>query len=114
MYIEIANQEEWQNESERYQQTYLLFKHSTTCPISAGAHHVIESFVKQYPTFPVLMVKVIESRPLSLHLADHFAIEHASPQVILVKNGEAVFSTSHNRITGVNIEEAMQQANPSA
>lgn len=56
------------------------------------------------------MVKVIESRSLSLHLAQHFGIDHASPQVILIKDGKPVFDTSHNRITGKTIEEAMQDA----
>ena len=71
---------------------------------------MVEAFEKHYAKFPVLLVKVIESRPLSLYLAEHFGIEHASPQVILVQHGKPVFDTSHNRITGKNMEEAMQRA----
>ncbi len=108
--IEITSVENWQKEAGKANETYLLYKHSTTCPISARAYHVVESFEKYYTTFPILMVKVIESRPLSLHLAEHFSIEHASPQIILIKDGQPIFHTSHNRITGKTIEQAMQDA----
>ncbi len=44
------------------------------------------------------MVKVIESRPLSLWLADRLRVKHASPQVMLVKNGDVVWDASHGSI----------------
>lgn len=44
------------------------------------------------------MVKVIESRPLSLWLADRLNVKHASPQIMLVKNGVVVWHASHGSI----------------
>lgn len=44
------------------------------------------------------MVKVIESRPLSLWLADRLNVNHASPQIMLVKNGVVVWHASHGSI----------------
>lgn len=44
-------------------------------------------------------VRVIEERPVSLAFADRVACRHASPQAVLVKSGQAVWSDSHWNIT---------------
>ncbi|KYP80718.1 hypothetical protein AYW79_07865 [Ferroacidibacillus organovorans] len=53
------------------------------------------------------MVKVIESRSLSLALADELGVRHASPQVILIKRGKAIWHTSHYKITDASITTAI-------
>ncbi|KUO96740.1 hypothetical protein ATW55_07925 [Ferroacidibacillus organovorans] len=57
---------------------------------------------------PVAMVKVIESRNLSLSLADEFGVSHASPQVILIQRGKAVWHTSHYKIKDASITTAIE------
>lgn len=44
-------------------------------------------------------VKVIESRPISLHIAEDLGVVHQSPQVIIIKDQNAVWDTSHRNIT---------------
>lgn len=44
------------------------------------------------------LVKVIEARPLSLWLADELGVAHASPQVILIDGGRAMWNASHGAI----------------
>ncbi len=89
----------------------LLFKHSTTCATSARANKRMQKFVEAAPdNFPeVYMVNVIESRLVSNAVADELGIEHASPQIILVKDGKAVWTASHFNIQGPAIEKALEK-----
>lgn len=79
----------------------LVFKHSTTCPISAGAHEEFMNFVKDSEQSPVdfSLVRVIEERPVSNAIAENLGVKHASPQAILIQDGQAVWDTSHWHIT---------------
>ena len=51
----------------------------------------------------VRMVKVIESRPVSNAIAEALGVEHKSPQLILVRERKALWSTSHFDISAKNI-----------
>ncbi|HPO15423.1 MAG TPA: bacillithiol system redox-active protein YtxJ [Candidatus Hydrogenedentes bacterium] len=86
-----------------------VLKHSTRCPISAGAYqrvlHYIETAGETAP--PAYLVKVIESRPVSNDLATRLNIQHQSPQLILVKNKTAAWHASHNAITAQAIQAAL-------
>jgi bacillithiol system protein YtxJ len=79
----------------------LIFKHSTSCSVSAGAHEEFMNYIKDTNTAPVdfAIVHVIEERPISNAIAEQLGIKHASPQAILVKDGQAVWDTSHWHIT---------------
>lgn len=79
----------------------LVFKHSTSCSISAGAHDEFFNYVNDAKTAPVdfAIVHVIEERPVSNAIAEQLAVKHASPQAILIKDGQSVWDTSHWHIT---------------
>lgn len=79
----------------------LIFKHSTSCSVSAGAHEELMNYIKDTNTAPVdfAIVHVIEERPISNTIAEQLGIKHASPQAILVKDGQPVWDTSHWHIT---------------
>lgn len=79
----------------------LLFKHSTRCPTSAGAHQQVKSYLQNEPNEAVeyALIHVVEDRPVSLEAADVLGVQHESPQVILVKNQAPVWHTSHSHIT---------------
>ncbi len=85
-----------------------LFKHSTTCPVSAGAHRQVQAYLEGADASapPVYLVKVIESRPLSNEIASRLSFVHQSPQIILVDGGEAVWNASHGAITADSIRRA--------
>jgi bacillithiol system protein YtxJ len=89
-----------------------IFKHSTTCPISARASDRVNQYVESKggarPDFS--FVKVIESRPVSNAIAEKLAVVHQSPQLILIHLGKGVWNSSHHNITGENIEAALEQA----
>lgn len=88
-----------------------IFKHSTACPISAGAAARVNKFLEAngeegLPKF--YFVKVIESRPVSNAIAEKLGVQHESPQIILVEKGKAVWNTSHQDITAETITKAVK------
>lgn len=86
-----------------------VLKHSTRCPISAGAHRRVSEYLKKAgeAEAPFYLVKVIESRPVSNALTRESGVHHASPQLILFHEGEAKWDASHSDITGEAIREAL-------
>jgi len=90
----------------------LIFKHSTTCPVSAAAHRQVANYLADRggDATPVLLVKVIESRPLSNEIASRLGVTHQSPQALLVKDGAAVWNASHGGITAAALKDAIGRA----
>ncbi|MEK5234597.1 bacillithiol system redox-active protein YtxJ [Paenibacillus sp. FSL L8-0470] len=86
----------------------LLFKHSTTCPISAKANEEFTAYAQGSET-PAAIVHVIEDRPLSNQIAEDFGIKHESPQIFLLEDGEVRWNTSHWKITRDAIKAAVSQ-----
>jgi bacillithiol system protein YtxJ len=86
----------------------LLFKHSTTCPISANAYREFQAFTGSND-MPAALVKVIEDRPVSNKVAEIFGIKHESPQIFLLENDRVKWNASHWNITKDAIEKAVGQ-----
>lgn len=85
---------------------HLLFKHSTTCPISAKAHEEFQAFVEDTNTSAAIVL-VIEDRPVSNQIAEILGIKHESPQVFLLEDGQVRWNTSHWKITREALKEAI-------
>ena len=89
-----------------------IFKHSTTCPVSASAHRRASAWIEDQggavPAFYI--VKVIESRPVSNEIASRLGVTHQSPQLILLKDRAAVWNASHGKITAEAITAALEKA----
>ncbi|MFF2092885.1 bacillithiol system redox-active protein YtxJ [Paenibacillus sp. NPDC058174] len=105
-YREIDSIEQW-NEALKgsAERPLVVFKHSTTCPVSANAHREFQEYLDNKPREDAdyVLVKVIESRPVSNQIAEDTAVTHASPQIMLVQNKEKVWTTSHWAITKEHI-----------
>lgn len=89
----------------------VIFKHSTACPISAGAYQNVQRFLSQPPGDcpEFYLVKVIESRPVSNEIASRLGVQHKSPQIILVKDGQPLWSASHYGIHVDAIAAALKE-----
>jgi monothiol bacilliredoxin len=87
----------------------LLFKHSCTCGTSFFARREVQSLGNAEDP-PVYEIVVQDARRLSNQVASRFGIRHASPQAILVRNGKAIWSTSHGGITSQSIRLAVRDA----
>lgn len=88
----------------------LIFKHSTSCGISAMAKHTLEqdwSFEEQ--DLDMYYLDLLSYRRISNKVAEVFEVVHQSPQIILVRNGRAVFNTSHHNITMESLQTAVEQ-----
>lgn len=88
----------------------MLFKHSATCPVSRRISERIVSFLADNP-YPLQawMVVVQESRTLSDTLALRFAIQHETPQVILLYKEHPVWTASHGKITADGLRHIVAQ-----
>jgi len=79
--------------------TIMFFKHSTRCSISSMAKSRIENDWDLDEEVTPIYVDLIANRNISNLLADKFAVQHESPQIILVRDGISIYDTSHNQIS---------------
>lgn len=84
----------------------LIFKHSTTCPISAKAYSEFKEFLDDNE-IPSAVILVREDRAVSNETEKHFGITHQSPQVFLIEDGKVSWNASHSKITKKTIKEAL-------
>ena len=68
----------------------VIFKHSNSCGISASAYREMEKLEA-----PVNLLEVQSASDVSRELADMTGIRHETPQVIVFKDGKAVWNASH-------------------
>ena len=91
---------------ESHEHPVLIFKHSTTCSISAAAKAKVE---RQWPeaSLPadaaIYYLDLLRFRPLSGQIASEFGVEHQSPQLLLIQDGQVRYHASH---MGIRLSEA--------
>lgn len=80
----------------------IIFKHSTSCSISALALSKFErnwNFDNITPYF----IDLLSFREVSNHVAEVFNVEHQSPQLLVIENGQCVNHASHNSIPNIDL-----------
>ena len=75
--------------------TFLIFKHSTTCPVSKQGYDAFQNFLSDNPDCQAYLVLVIENRDVSNHIEEFSGIKHESPQALFFKGGKCVWNASH-------------------
>ena len=103
---EIDTLEEWQEAwGSSADKPVVILKHSTTCPVSANALKEYDEYLNGKPNANAdyLLVKVIESRPVSNQIAADTGITHQSPQIICIKNKQSYWNASHWSVTTEHI-----------
>lgn len=85
----------------------LIFKHSSRCSISSMALNRLESKWKDDDKIPAYYLDLLSHRDISNEIENIFSIEHASPQVLLIKNGSCIYHNSHSGISAAAILEAV-------
>jgi len=86
--------------------SYLLFKHSTSCPISTAAFARYERWCAAHPTVSTGWLEVVAERPLAQAVAARTGIRHESPQALWLAKGVARWHASHEAITGASLDAA--------
>jgi bacillithiol system protein YtxJ len=87
----------------------LIFKHSTRCSISSMALNRLETRWVDNEEIPAYYLDLLNHRDISNEIANVFSIEHASPQVLLIKNGVCIYNASHTSISAADIIEATKK-----
>ncbi|HEX7294434.1 MAG TPA: bacillithiol system redox-active protein YtxJ [Pyrinomonadaceae bacterium] len=81
----------------------IVFKHSLACPISAMAYREMQKLESE-----VVLVEVQNARQVSRELAELTGIRHESPQVIVFRNGKAVWNASHYDVKAHAVTKALE------
>ena len=81
----------------------VIFKHSNACGISATAYREMEKIEGQ-----VNLLEVQSARDVSRELADLTGIRHETPQVIVLKDGKAVWNASHFDVKAGAVLKALE------
>lgn len=75
-----------------------IFKHSTRCSVSRMALKQFENEFNSSNKVTPYFLDLIEYRAISNEIANRFGVTHQSPQLILIKEGKAVYNVSHSDI----------------
>ena len=67
----------------------------------------LETRWKDEEKIPAYYLDLLNHRDISNEIETLFNVEHASPQVLLIKNGKCFYSTSHTDISANTILEAI-------
>jgi bacillithiol system protein YtxJ len=79
-----------------------IFKHSTRCSVSRMALKQFENEFNSSDKVTPYFLDLIAHRDISNEIANRFGVTHQSPQLILIKEGKAIYNVSHSDI---NAEE---------
>lgn len=75
----------------------VIYKHSTTCPVSGDARNRLES-MEQPENIDFYYLDLLRYRAISNEIAARFKVTHKSPQVLLIENGVCVYNESHMKV----------------
>ena len=94
-------------------QPVLIFKHSTRCSISSTALNRLERNWKGDEVAPMktYYLDLLSHRNISSSVAESFDVEHESPQVLILKDGNPVYVRSHLAIAYDEIQQLLPSKN---
>ncbi len=83
-----------------------IFKHSTRCSISHAAWSKLQrQWLWDDAQLPIYYLDLLQFRSISNQISQDFSIEHQSPQLMIIKNGQCIYNTSHNGILAAEIKQ---------
>ena len=84
----------------------VIFKHSTRCIISRTA---LKNFESDFNFFEDkidwYLLDLLTHRDVSNEIANRYNVTHQSPQILVIKNGKAIFSESHDGILAEDLKQ---------
>jgi len=84
----------------------VLLKHSNTCGVSSRAYGEMSSFEGS-----VGLITVQEARDVSNEISRRTGVPHETPQLLILRNGEVVFSASHFQVKAATVAEELKRLN---
>nr|WP_298790217.1 bacillithiol system redox-active protein YtxJ [uncultured Allomuricauda sp.] len=105
-WIPLVSEEQLDEIAEKSKsRTQLIFKHSTTCGISRMVLNMFTSTYALGKDIDIYFLDLHAHRNVSNEVAVQFQVMHQSPQLLIIKNGETIYHTSHGAIVDINLEE---------
>lgn len=86
------------------QKTTLIFKHSTRCFISKMSLRNFEAGFNLDDKIDCYFLDLLNQRDLSALVAQRLNVSHQSPQLLVLKDGQVVYHTSHENINAKTLE----------
>lgn len=87
---------------------FIIFKHSTRCPISGMARRNVELEADMIPEdVPLFYLDLIKYRDISNEIADRYAVRHESPQILLISDNRCTYHASHGDISVSEVVSAI-------
>lgn len=81
---------------ESSQKAVIIFKHSTRCSVSSMVMNRLDELPNEfYSNADFNYLDLISHRDVSNAIAVKLMVEHESPQVLVIRNGECIFQASH-------------------
>jgi len=104
--------EVWQKVlKESKEQPVVLFKHSNSCPVSASAHDQVKKLERQGAISESMYILIVQNaREISDRVAEELEVEHETPQVLIIRDGESVYDESHDEIDPDRLTEEIIDA----
>ena len=85
----------------------LILKHSTRCPISSMAMRRLENnWDLPEGEIEAYYLDLIRYREVSNYIATTFAVDHQSPQILVIKDGICIHDASHLDISVADLKAA--------
>ncbi len=82
----------------------VLFKHDFACPISAAAYGQMSRLPGEVP-----LIDVERGKEIASEVAARTGVRHESPQVIVLRDGRAVWDASHFDIVANAVAQAVRE-----
>lgn len=83
----------------------VIFKHSTRCSVSRMALKQFENEFNLTSKVTPYFLDLLEHRDISNEIVIRFGVVHQSPQLILIKDGKAVYNASHSDIAAAELKQ---------
>lgn len=93
--------------------TCVIFK-AGTCHKSPQTFSYVEPLLDARDDLPLGLIRVVESRPASNHVADLTGVRHESPQLLLFRDGRVVFHRDNWDISEEEVAEGLDAHVPAA
>lgn len=78
---------------------FIIFKHSPICSLSVSVKEEVTKYLNKKDHLPIIIIDVIKDKKLKLKVADHYKVEHASPQILVIKDQKCIDNFDHQDIT---------------
>ena len=84
----------------------VILKHSNTCGVSSRAYGEMSSFEG-----PVGLITVQKARDVSDEIEKRTGIPHETPQLLILRNDQVVFTASHFQVKAETVKQEIKRLN---